>query len=211
MGRAKHSRRKIPGPPRRAPSTAPLIAPLIAPPRDDVCVVCGAVQRNKFDSTLMCTRDHATCFTCVAERIQPHPLCGDTCNGFKYKCAGCSDVWLCINRVQELALMCGGHSLGRARLRDASIDPQEFVQPHACESESESESESDSDSDSDSDASGKTHLTSSSDCCTECACGRCGRKDAWAQLPRVHQVDWTTGHEQRARRLARLRASLMGP
>ena len=174
---------------------------------DDVCVVCRSVQSNKFDSTLMCSFGHATCFTCVAAGVQPHALCGNACNGFKYKCAQCS-IWLCINRTQELALMCGGHALARSRLREASIEPQAFLSPCAYHSSSD-ESEDESEDESDEDCSEDTHSSSSSDYCTECAC-RGGRKDVWAQLPRVAHVDWDTGNEQRARRLARLRASLLG-
>jgi len=174
---------------------------------DDVCVVCRSVQSNKLDSTLMCSFGHATCFTCVAAGVQPHALCGNACNGFKYKCAQCS-IWLCINRTQELALMCGGHALARSRLREESIEPQAFLSPCAYHSSSE-ESEDEYEDESDEDCSEDTHSSSSSDYCGECPC-KCARKGVWAQLPRVAHVDWDTGNEQRARRLARLRASLLG-
>ena len=56
-----------------------------------------------------------------------------------------------------------------------------------------------------------TRSSSSSDYYGECSCGRAGVRDAFAtQLPRVCDVDWASGQEQRARRLARLRASLLG-
>ena len=109
---------------------------------DDVCVVCRSVQSNKIYSTLMCSFGHATCFTCVAAGVQPHALCGNACNGFKYKCAQCS-IWLCINRTQELALMCGGHALARSRLREASIEPQAFLSPCAYHSSSDESEDGD--------------------------------------------------------------------
>jgi hypothetical protein len=205
MGRTKHPRRKGPPkpPPRRPrPGGALHIRPVVT---DNACVVCGAVQANKFDSTLMCSFGHATCFACVAAGVQPHALCGHACNGFKYKCGGCN-IWLCINRTQELALMCGGHGIARERLREEAIAPQTFesaeayyyYDPAVSEGEEEEYSED-------------TRSTSSSEYCGECACAG-ARKDVGTQLPlpRVCAVDWTAGQEQRARRLARLRASLLG-
>ena len=167
----------------------------------DACVVCGAVQRDKYDSTLMCSMNHATCFACVAAGVQPHALCGHACNGFKYKCGGCQ-IWLCINRTQELALMCGGHALARTRLREEDIAPQTFDRADAYYYYPSDEEEEGCSED--------TRSTSSSDYCGECPCGGAARKGGDVQLPRVCLVDWTAGQEQRSRRLARLRASLLG-
>ena len=179
---------------------------------DRSCAVCGAVQTDKFDSTLMCSLGHATCFRCVAAGVQPHTLCGHACNGFKYKCAGC-EIWLCINKTQELAMMCGGHSLARERLREERIEMETFECPGAFVPSGEALSYADDDGgeeegDYASEDDG-TRSSSSSDYCGECPCG--GARDAFAvQLPRVCDVDWASGQEQRARRLARLRASLLG-
>ena len=166
---------------------------------NDACVVCGAKQANLYDSTLMCGFGHATCFACVAANVQPHAMCGHACNGFKFKCAGCQ-IWLCINRTQELALMCGGHGLARARLNAEHIAPQTFERADAYSYPSDDEEEW---------CSEDTRSTSSSDHCAECPCGGAQTGEG-AQLPRVCAVDWSAGQEQRARRLARLRASLLG-
>ena len=202
MGRTKRSARRTaratraPKPPR--PGDALKVAPV-----DETCVVCGAVQANKFDSTLMCGFGHATCFRCVAAGVQPHALCGHACNGFKYKCGGCS-IWLCINRTQELALMCGGHGMARARLRTEDIAPQTFESTDAYQYYSGASEEEDEE-----EWSEDTRSTSSSDYCAECPCSG-AQRGTDKQLPRVCLVDWQAGHEQRARRLARLRASLLG-
>lgn len=192
---------------------------------DSACITCGMVQSNKYDSTLMCSYGHATCFACVAARVGPHALCGDLCNGFKYLCDGC-DTWLCINRTQELALMCGGHALARERLRNQEIVPHNFDSaciyvssvPSVASSSSSSASASASEEEEDDEHEYEDTSSSNSSRSTyDCRGGRvcsCARNDGGAechgQLPRVYQVDWATGHEQRARRLARLRASLLG-
>ena len=169
-------------------------------PNSDVCVVCGAVQPDKYDSTLMCALGHATCFACVAVGVQPHELCGHACNGFKYQCFGC-EIWLCINKTQGLALMCGGHALARRRLDEEEIHPNTFDAPGSyCSHEGED-----------------THSSSSSSAGDEedrcCPCATVAEGDeavVVVQLPRVCSVDWSKDRTQRARRLARLRASLLG-
>lgn len=180
---------------------------------DDVCAACGVVQKNVFDSTLMCSLGHSTCFRCVAAGVQPHALCGHACNGFKYKCAGCQ-IWLCINKTQELAVMCGGHALARELLREERIDMDTFDCPGAYvtsiaalergEEEGEAAEEVCGTSSGES-----TKSSSSSDYCSECICAGPHSVAEW-KLPRVCRVDWSAGHEQRAVRLARLRASLLG-
>ncbi len=210
MGRASKSAR------RRASHKPPLRMRPKAPLNDggdydaaDACVTCGAVQRDKFDSTLMCSMGHATCFACVAAGVQPHVLCGYACNGFKYLCGGCS-VWLCINKTQELALMCGGHALARTRLDEEAIEPQDFDTQEA-DAQSSSWSSSRSSNASDDDGSSSS---------TSCPCGGGGLPsdggggggggERELQLPRVCHVDWSKGQDQRIRRLERLRASLLG-
>ena len=165
----------------------------------DACMVCGAIQPDKYDSTLMCALGHATCFACVAAGVQPHELCGHACNGFKYRCAGC-ETWLCINKTQGLALMCGGHALARRRLDEEEIHPNTFDAPGSyCSHEGDD-----------------THSSSSSSAgdeeysCCPCATAEKDGEVPNVQLPRVCSVDWSKGREQRARRLARLRASLLG-
>lgn len=202
MGRIKRSARRR-GPPKPPPRQLPPDGARGVAPVDEACVVCGAVQANKFDSTLMCGFGHATCFGCVAAGVQPHALCGHACNGFKYKCAGCS-IWLCINRTQELALMCGGHGRARARLRTEDIAPRVFESTDAYQCHSGASEE-----DEDEEWSEDTRSTCSSDYCAECPCGG-AQRGGDKQLPRVCIVDWQAGQEQRARRLARLRASLLG-
>ena len=205
MGRSKHPRRKGPPkpPPRRPRSGDAPNARSVG--SDSACVVCGAVQANKFDTTLMCSLGHATCFSCVAAGVQPHAMCGHACNGFKYRCSGC-DTWLCINKTQELALMCGGHGLARLRLHDEDIEPHSFDSASAYYYSGASEEEEDDDGSSE-----DTRSSSSSDYCGECPCaGADAGADTSTLLPRVCLVDWAAGHEQRARRLARLRASLLG-
>lgn len=177
---------------------------------DEACAACGVVQTNKFDSTLMCCLGHSTCFRCVAAGVQPHTLCGHACNGFKYKCAGCQ-IWLCINKTQELAMMCGGHALARERLREERIDMGTFECPGAYVTPSvglEQEGEEEG-GDCSASSDEETRSSSSSDYCGECTCAGPRGAAEW-QLPRVCLVDWSAGHEQRAHRLARLRASLLG-
>ena len=191
---------------RRGPKASPPLRmrPVAANANADACVMCGALQQDKFDSTLMCALGHATCFACVAAGVQPHPLCGHACNGFKYQCAGC-ETWLCVNKTQELALMCGGHALARERLDEEDIHPSTFDAPssYCCHEEEEEEE-------------GYTHSSSSSSASDDYGCCPCAATEAdgeavvVVQLPRVCRVDWSKGHEQRARRLARLRASLLG-
>lgn len=207
MGRASKSarRRGAKPPPLRMRPKAPFGG---GPNADDAdaCVVCGAVQRDKYDSTLMCSMNHATCFACVAAGVQPHALCGYTCNGFKYLCGGCK-VWLCINKTQELALMCGGHALARTRLDEEAIEPREF---DTQEADTQSSSWSSSASDDDGSGSGRSGTSRGTSRPCPCGEGYCsGNGEPELQLPRVCHVDWTKGQEQRLRRLERLRASLL--
>ncbi|MBN38493.1 MAG: hypothetical protein CMI29_08515 [Opitutae bacterium] len=208
MGRGKNARRKAPAKPSpRRPRFGESQSSRSAPV-GEACVACDAAQVNKFDSTLMCEFGHPTCFACVAAGVQPHALCGHACNGFKYRCSECN-VWLCINRTQELALLCGGHALAHSRLRNENIAPQTFESADAyylppCAHRSGCEGQESEDDDSE-----YTYSSSSSDYCGDCACAH-GRKGVEAQLPRICLVDWTVGQEQRARRLARLRSALLG-
>lgn len=206
MGRGRNARRKAPAKPCLQRPRLGERQRSRSAPAGEACVACGAVQADKFDSALMCEFGHPTCFACVAAEVQPHALCGHACNGFKYRCGGCG-VWLCINRTQELALMCGGHALARSRLRNESIAPQTFESAAAyylppCAPGDNREGGEDGNSE-------YTYSSSSSDCCSECACAH-GRKGVEAQLPRICLIDWTTGQEQRALRLARLRSALLG-
>lgn len=110
--------------------------------------------------------------------------------------------------------MCGGHALARARLSEARIEPQAFQCQCAYHSssegiEGEEYDEYDEHDEYRSEGTHSSSSSSSSDSCGECAC-RGARKWVGTQLPRVCDVDWASGHEQRARRLARLRASLLG-
>ena len=217
MPRTKNAKKKAAKPPPLRMGPVALRVEL----GDSACITCSAVQSNKYDSTLMCSYGHATCFACVAARVRPHTLCGESCNGFKYLCDGCN-TWLCINRTQELALMCGGHALARERLRNQEIMPHNFdsaciyVSPVPFSSSSSSASASASEEEEEheyEDTSSSNSSRSTDNYDGGCACDRARNKgDAGCrvQLPRVYQVDWATGHEQRARRLARLRASLLG-
>lgn len=214
MGRSAKSSK------RRGPKGRPLrMGPVVTfeGERANACVTCGAVQHDKFDSTLMCALGHATCFACVAANVQPHALCGHACNGFKYRCAGC-EVWLCINKTQELAMMCGGHAQARVRLDEEEIDSRVFDAPGAYATSAEEDEE-------DGEEEEYTHSSSSSSASDDydgrgcCPCevakaddggGERHDRTVPVQLPRVCRVDWAAGRDQRAVRLARLRASLLG-
>lgn len=163
-------------------------APVIT--TEDECVACGCPQGDKFDTTLMCSLGHTTCFRCVAKGVQPHPLCFDSCNGFKYQCAECA-TWSCVNKTQELAMMCGRHSVARERLQREKIPRDDFNRQRICTC--------DDDTSSGQDTSSSDELSDSSSSSTE-----------HVQLPRVCHIDWSRGHVQRAQRLARLRSSLLG-
>lgn len=223
MPRTKNAKKKATKPPPLRMGPVALRAEF-----DSACITCGAAQRNKYDSTLMCSYGHATCFVCVTTGVQPHALCGELCNGFKYLCDGCN-IWLCINRTQELALMCGGHVRARERLGKQEIVPHKFDSacvyvssvPSAAASSSSSSSfssasaseEEEEDEHEYNDTWSYNSSKSTDNCGGGCACSRApnnGGAGCRTQLPRVYDVDWATGHEQRARRLARLRASLLG-
>ena len=96
--------------------------------------------------------------------------------------------------------MCGGHALARRRLDEEEIHPNTFDAPGSyCSHEGDD-----------------THSSSSSSAgdeeynCCPCATTKKDGEVPNVQLPRVCSVDWSKGREQRARRLARLRESLLG-
>lgn len=109
--------------------------------------------------------------------------------------------------------MCGGHALARELLREERIDmdtfdcPGAYVTPTVALEPGEEEEEAEEMCGASSDEGTKS--SSSSDYCSECICAGPHSAAEW-QLPRVCHVDWSAGKEQRAVRLARLRASLLG-
>jgi hypothetical protein len=170
------------------------------------CVCCGEAHVDKFDTSLMCSLGHTTCFPCVAADVQPHPICSAHCNGFKFKCAECG-TWSCVSKTQELAMLCGRHSIAHDRLRKQRILRDDFERPRVCtcrdtSSEPDTPSSEEEEEPSEDDECGGTPATATT------------RHDAAANegalLPRVCLIDWRYGHVQRAKRLARLRASLLG-
>jgi len=161
------------------------------------CVCCGEAHVDKFDTSLMCSLGHMTCFPCVAVDVQPHPICSAHCNGFKFRCAECG-TWSCVSKTQELAMLCGRHSIALDRLRKQRILRDDFERPRICtcrDTSSEPDTPSSSEEEEDGGSSADDHDAAAAD---------------GAQLPRVCRIDWSHGHAQRAKRLARLRASLLG-
>jgi len=152
------------------------------------------VHVDKFDTSLMCSLGHTTCFPCVASEVQPHPICSAHCNGFKFKCAECG-TWSCVSKTQELAMLCGRHSIALDRLRKQRIMRDDFERPRICTCR-------DTSSDPDTPSSEEEESSSADDHDAAAADG--------ALLPRVCRIDWSHGHAQRAKRLERLRASLLG-
>ncbi len=169
------------------------------------CVACHLVHENKFDTSLMCSLGHTTCFGCVARDIQPHPICSAHCNGFKFKCADCG-TWSCVSKTQELAMLCGHHSVAHDRLRKQRISHADFEKPRICTCR-------DVDSD---DPDTPSSASSADEDAAEAAQAEEEHRVAWTndeavmQLPRVCHVDFGFGHAQREQRLARLRRSLLG-
>lgn len=169
-------------------------------PQDDVCVNCGDHHPNKFETSLMCANGHMTCFHCVAVGVQPHVMCSGSCNGMKYRCQLC-ETWSCVNKTQELAMLCGSHRVARERLIRERIAPADFERPRICvctdDSESvQSTSDTSQDTDTDEDCDHKRFGSYHGDLCT-------------TKLPRIYNIDWSQGQEQRAKRLARLKKNLL--
>ena len=167
------------------------------------CVCCGEVHVDKFDTSLMCSLGHTTCFPCVAVDVQPHPICSAHCNGFKFRCAECG-TWSCVSKTQELAMLCGRHSIALERLRKQRILRDDFERPRICtcrDTSSEPDTPSSEEEPSEDDERGSTHPKTRHDAAAS---------DGAPLLPRVCHIDWSHGHAQRAKRLARLRASLLG-
>jgi hypothetical protein len=174
------------------------------------CVDCNNVMVDKFDTSLMCSLGHMTCFPCVAAGVQPHSICSAHCNGFKFKCAECQ-TWSCVSKTQELAMLCGHHSVAHDRLRKQRISPDDFERPRICTCR-DVESDVDTPSSVDSgDYDDNNHAEVASEAKAEEA-----HRVAWTSdeavvlLPRVCHVDFGFGHAQREQRLARLRRSLLG-
>ena len=150
MARGKHAKRKpaprqSPPPPPPRPHLLPSATSGIVQRADgttaraifklggaeDRCSDCDEVLVDKFDTSLMCSLGHMTCFPCVAKGVQPHPICSAHCNGFKFKCAECH-TWSCVSKTQELAMLCGRHSVAHDRLRKQRISPNDFERPRIC-------------------------------------------------------------------------------
>ena len=158
------------------------------------CVCCSEAHVDKFDTSLMCSLGHTTCFPCVAVNVQPHPICSAHCNGFKFKCAECG-TWSCVSKTQELAMLCGRHSIALDRLRKQRMLRDDFERPRICTCRDTSSEPDTPSSEEEDESSADDHDAAAAD---------------GAQLPRVCRIDWSHGHAQRAKRLERLRASLLG-
>ena len=145
MARGKHAKRKPPPPRHAPPCPFPSVASGVVRHTDETegqtffklggaeerCADCDEVLVDKFDTSLMCSLGHMTCFPCVAAEVQPHPICSAHCNGFKFKCAECS-TWSCVSKTQELAMLCGRHSVALDRLRKQRIPRDDFERPRIC-------------------------------------------------------------------------------
>jgi hypothetical protein len=171
------------------------------------CADCNDVMVDKFDTSLMCSLGHMTCFQCVAAEVQPHPICSAHCNGFKFKCAECH-TWSCVSKTQELAMLCGRHSIALDRLHKQRILRDDFERPRICTCR-------DSTSDDDTPSSEDWEEEEEEETATERAQTEAHRvawtsDEAVMQLPRICHVDFGFGHAAREQRLARLRRSLLG-
>ena len=166
---------------------------------DERCADCNEVLVDKFDRSLMCSLGHMTCFPCVGAEVQPHPICSTYCNGFKFKCAECG-TWSCVSKTQELAMLCGRHSLALERLHKQRILRDDFERPRICTCR-DSSSEPDT-------PSSEEEEEEEEECEGKPLHG--ADADPEVKLPRVCAVDWSYGQVQRAKRLERLRASLLG-
>jgi len=222
MARGKHAKRKPPPPPRPPPPPCPFpsIASGVVRRADGTgrgtifrlhqggegeerCADCGEALVDKFDTSLMCSLGHMTCFPCVASEVQPHTICSTHCNGFKFKCAECG-TWSCVSKTQELAMLCGRHSIALDRLHKQRILRDDFEKPRICTCrDSTSDVDTPSSEASDDDAEAEAAQTEA-------------HRIAWTndeavmQLPRICHVDFGFGHAAREQRLARLRRSLLG-
>ena len=168
------------------------------------CVCCGEAHVDKFDTSLMCSLGHMTCFQCVATEVQPHPICSAHCNGFKFKCVECN-TWSCVSKTQELAMLCGRHSIALDRLHKQRILRDDFERPHICtcrDSTSDDDTPSSEDSEEDEAATERAQTEAHRIAWTS--------DEAVMQLPRICHVDFGFGHAAREQRLARLRRSLLG-
>ncbi|MBD39720.1 MAG: hypothetical protein CMB11_04960 [Euryarchaeota archaeon] len=198
MARSKRSKRKPPPP--------------HPPPPCDVfrlgksaerCIDCDEMLVDKFDTSLMCSLGHMTCFPCVAAGVQPHPICSAHCNGFKFKCAECG-TWSCVSKTQELAMLCGRHSVALDRLHKQRIPRDDFEKPRICPCR---DSASDVDTLSPDDSEDEEAAVAAQ---TEAHRVEWTNDDAVVQLPRICHVDFGFGRAAREQRLARLRRSLLG-
>ena len=216
MARGKHAKRKPPAP---RPAPPPRSFPTGAYRRADGttgqavfklggveerCTDCSEVLVDKFDTSLMCSLGHMTCFPCVASEVQPHPICSVHCNGFKFKCAECS-TWSCVSKTQELAMLCGRHSVALERLHKQRILRDDFERPRICTCR-----DSTSDVDTPSSEASEEDETATEAAQTEAHRIAWTSDEAVMQLPRICHVDFGFGHAAREQRLARLRRSLLG-
>lgn len=220
MARGRSSKRKPPARSAHPPAASGAVGtPAPVAPRalsqlggvEERCICCGEVHVDKFDTSLMCSLGHMTCFPCVSVNVQPHPICSAHCNGFKYRCAECG-TWSCVSKTQELAMLCGRHSIALDRLRKQRILRDDFERPRICtcrdtasepdtpSSEGSGDDADDADGADDADARKRAHVKVGHDAAAADV----------AQLPRVCRIDWSHGHAQRAKRLERLRTSLLG-
>ena len=172
---------------------------------EERCADCSEVLADKFDTSLMCSLGHMTCFACVAAEVQPHPICSAHCNGFKFKCAECN-TWSCVSKTQELAMLCGRHSIALDRLHKQRILRDDFERPRICTCrDSTSDDDTPSSEDSEEDDEEETERAQ-----TEAHRIAWTSDEAVMQLPRICHVDFGFGHAAREQRLARLRRSLLG-
>ena len=220
MARGKHAKRKPPPRPPPPPCPFPSIATGVVRRVDGIgrgtvftlhqggeeerCTDCGEALVDKFDMSLMCSLGHMTCFPCVASEVQPHAICSAHCNGFKFKCAECG-TWSCVSKTQELAMLCGRHSIALDRLHKQRILRDDFERPRICTCR---DSTSDVDTPSSEDSGEDEAETEAAQ--TEAHRVAWTSDEAVMQLPRICHVDFGFGHVAREQRLARLRRSLLG-
>jgi len=214
MARGKHPKRKPPPPLSHAPpSRASGIVRRAGEtePRAGVrlggsverCTDCNEVLLDQFDTSLMCSLGHTTCFPCVAVGVQPHSICSAHCNGFKFKCAECG-TWSCVSKTQELAMLCGRHSVAFDRLRKQRIPRDDFEKPRICTCR---DSTSDVDTPSSEDSEDEEAAAAAQ---TEAHRVAWTSDEVVVQLPRICHVDFGFDLAARQQRLARLRRSLLG-
>ena len=215
MARGKHPKRKPP-PPSHAPTSRASGVVRRADGTEaqavfrlgrsvERCTDCKEVFVDKFDTSLMCSLGHMTCFPCVAAGVQPHSICSAHCNGFKFKCAECG-TWSCVSKTQELAMLCGRHSVALDRLHKQRIPRDDFEKPRICTCR-DSTSEVDTPSSEDSEDEDEEAATAAQ---TEAHRVAWTNDEAVVQLPRICHVDFEFGRAARQQRLAHLRRSLLG-